>query len=146
MLLVLSLVMPELPIALAGTLPLVAIREPVASASPAWRATPLEEPVAMPTSTAWGRMFDELLTLLPKAERPKCPVPTPLLPIPNCRCWAWPASKRLSNMLPEPTTAGVLPGLDSLLRARPVKATPATNPHKHGNKAGEESFIKRSFL
>jgi hypothetical protein len=60
---------------------------------------------------------------------------TPLLDVP--------ASERPFDVLPEPTAAGVLPGLDSLRRSQPARANAATSPHKHGSRAGEESFTKR---
>jgi len=60
---------------------------------------------------------------------------TPLLGVP--------ASERPFDVLPEPTAAGVLPGLDSLLRSQPARASTATNPPMQGRKAGEESFTKR---
>jgi hypothetical protein len=159
-LLVLPLVVPAPPMALAGTPPLVVIGVLAEGAPPAWLAVP---PAALPETPAPvspGRISDEPLPVLPvdgapevsgtgaTPAEPELPplrvsgatgvlTSTPLLGVP--------ASLRPFDVLPEPTAAGVLPGLDSLRRSQPASAAATSNPHRQGSRAGEESRANRAI-
>ena len=156
-LLVLPLVDPAPPLSLAGTPPLVVIGALDEEAPPAWCAGPPGEAGATPAPTSPGRISDEPLPVLPEDGAPDVSGigPTPADPeLPPLRVsgatgvltstplLGVPASDRPFDVLPEPTAAGVLPGLDSLRRSQPARATTATSPHKQGASADEESLTK----
>lgn len=58
---------------------------------------------------------------------------TPLLGVP--------ASERPFDVLAEPMAAGVLPGLDSLRRSQPARASTAASAHKPGDKRFAKSGL-----
>lgn len=126
-LLVLPLEVPDCPSALAGTPPLLLTFGGITSALPLSTGVGAVEGAGAPVEGPGELLPDvgapEVSGIGPTPAEPLLPPPrlsgaegvltsTPLLGVP--------ASERPLLLVPEPTAAGVLPGLDSLRRSQPL--------------------------